>query len=225
MALAPALQPTAADSRGRTVLAMIGIIGAGLFFGDGIITPAVSVLSAVEGLEVTTPELQPYVVPIACGGDRRACSPCSIAAPARSAGSSARSWRPGSSSSASWARARWSLEPADPVSALLAPSYGTVLHGTMAGWRSWPSAPSCCPSPGRRRFMPTWAISGRRRSAGRGWAFVLPCLVLNYFGQGALILREPGRHREPLLPDGVGQRCACPWSCWPRPPPSSPARR
>ncbi|WP_420962772.1 potassium transporter Kup [Brucella sp. IR073] len=42
----------------------IGICGASLFFGDAVITPAISVLSAVEGLEIVTPELTPFVVPI-----------------------------------------------------------------------------------------------------------------------------------------------------------------
>jgi KUP system potassium uptake protein len=43
----------------------LGIFGAGLFFGDGMITPAISVLSAVEGLKVVTPSLSQFVVPIA----------------------------------------------------------------------------------------------------------------------------------------------------------------
>lgn len=47
------------------VLMGIGLFGAALFFGDGIITPAISVLSAVEGLKVATPTLDPYVIPIA----------------------------------------------------------------------------------------------------------------------------------------------------------------
>ncbi|MEI9413152.1 KUP/HAK/KT family potassium transporter, partial [Mesorhizobium salmacidum] len=42
----------------------IGIIGASLFFGDAVITPAISVLSAVEGMNVVTPTFQPYVVPL-----------------------------------------------------------------------------------------------------------------------------------------------------------------
>ncbi|MDI1301162.1 MAG: potassium transporter Kup [bacterium] len=48
----------------RAVLVMIGLFGAALFFGDGIITPAISVLSAVEGLKIATPMLNPYVLPI-----------------------------------------------------------------------------------------------------------------------------------------------------------------
>jgi len=50
--------------RGRRVVAVLGIFGAALLYGDGIITPAISVLSAVEGLEVATPVFEPYVVPI-----------------------------------------------------------------------------------------------------------------------------------------------------------------
>ena len=41
-----------------------GLFGAALFYGDGVITPAISVLSAVEGLKVATPALEPYVVPL-----------------------------------------------------------------------------------------------------------------------------------------------------------------
>ena len=54
-------------SVGRSVknaIALVGIAGACLFFGDGVITPAISVLSAVEGLEVSAPELKFYVLPI-----------------------------------------------------------------------------------------------------------------------------------------------------------------
>ena len=49
------------------VLVTLGIFGAGLFFGDGMITPAISVMSAVEGLNVATPSLAHLVVPISLG--------------------------------------------------------------------------------------------------------------------------------------------------------------
>lgn len=48
----------------RNILFLIGAFGAALFYGDGVITPAISVLSAVEGLEVATPLLKPYVLPL-----------------------------------------------------------------------------------------------------------------------------------------------------------------
>ena len=50
--------------RRRVILLLAGVFGAALFYGDSVITPAISVLSAVEGLEVVTPVLKPYVLPI-----------------------------------------------------------------------------------------------------------------------------------------------------------------
>jgi hypothetical protein len=52
------------DEGRRRRLVLIGLAGAALFYGDGMITPAISVLSAVEGLEVATPLLKPYVIPL-----------------------------------------------------------------------------------------------------------------------------------------------------------------
>ncbi len=67
----------------------IGMLGAALLFGDGAITPAISVLSALEGLKTPLPALAPYVVPlsIACSSG---CSPCS-----RRARRASRAFRPG----------------------------------------------------------------------------------------------------------------------------------
>lgn len=52
------------SARTRVVLTTLGLFGAALFFGDSIITPAISVLSAVEGLELVEPSLERFVVPI-----------------------------------------------------------------------------------------------------------------------------------------------------------------
>src|SRR5262249_3775383 len=49
--------------RERTGLVMLGLFGAALLYGDGVITPAISVLGAAEGLHVVTPAFGPYVVP------------------------------------------------------------------------------------------------------------------------------------------------------------------
>ena len=51
-------------ARKRTAVILLGLCGAALFYGDGVITPAISVLSAVEGLEVATPALKAYVIPV-----------------------------------------------------------------------------------------------------------------------------------------------------------------
>jgi KUP system potassium uptake protein len=50
--------------RARVVVITLGLLGAGLLYGDGIITPSISVLSAVEGLKIATPAFSPYVVPV-----------------------------------------------------------------------------------------------------------------------------------------------------------------
>ena len=49
------------------VFVLFGIVGAALLYGDGIVTPAISVLSAVEGLQIAAPKLQPLVLPLTCG--------------------------------------------------------------------------------------------------------------------------------------------------------------
>jgi KUP system potassium uptake protein len=58
-----ALARSSLQSRSAVILG-IGIVGASLFYGDAVITPAISVLSAVEGMKVVTPAFDPYVVPI-----------------------------------------------------------------------------------------------------------------------------------------------------------------
>jgi KUP system potassium uptake protein len=62
--VALALSSVGKDSRWYAGIMIAGLIGTALFFGDGVITPAISVLSAIEGLEVATPALTPYVVPL-----------------------------------------------------------------------------------------------------------------------------------------------------------------
>ncbi|WP_371876108.1 potassium transporter Kup [Corallococcus exiguus] len=57
-------RPRGQSHRARPVLITLGLFGAALIYGDGVITPAISVMSAVEGLSVATPVFQPYVIPI-----------------------------------------------------------------------------------------------------------------------------------------------------------------
>jgi KUP system potassium uptake protein len=59
-----ALTSVSQKSRWYYPVMLLGMVGAGLFFGDGVITPAISVLSAMEGLEVATPAMKPYVIPL-----------------------------------------------------------------------------------------------------------------------------------------------------------------
>ncbi|HEX8788909.1 MAG TPA: potassium transporter Kup [Telluria sp.] len=62
--MALATESVKVGSRRYYGLLLIGLLGAALFYGDSVITPAISVLSAIEGMEVATPALKPYVVPL-----------------------------------------------------------------------------------------------------------------------------------------------------------------
>ncbi len=65
LALAALVTPMqASDKTRRRLVIMLGLFGAALLYADGMITPAITVLSAVEGLEVATPLFQPYVIPV-----------------------------------------------------------------------------------------------------------------------------------------------------------------
>jgi KUP system potassium uptake protein len=64
MALMALVLSSEKNPRRARVLMLMGLFGAALFYGDGTITPAISVLSAVEGLEVATPAFKPYVIPL-----------------------------------------------------------------------------------------------------------------------------------------------------------------
>lgn len=64
LALMALIPPTYRGPQSRGVLTALGLFGAALLYGDGIITPAITVLGAIEGLNVATPLFEPYVVPI-----------------------------------------------------------------------------------------------------------------------------------------------------------------
>ncbi|MDH4309076.1 MAG: KUP/HAK/KT family potassium transporter, partial [Acidimicrobiia bacterium] len=63
LALTSLIVPSTPRSRGARVLLLLGLFGTALLYGDGAITPAISVLSAVEGLKIIAPSLEPIVLP------------------------------------------------------------------------------------------------------------------------------------------------------------------
>jgi KUP system potassium uptake protein len=68
LALTALVTPVRASaSGGRWLLVIMGLFGAALLYGDGMITPAISVLSAVEGLSIATPLFDPYIIPLTIG--------------------------------------------------------------------------------------------------------------------------------------------------------------
>ena len=62
--IALALRDVKGNPRRERQVMLLGLLGAGMFYGDGMVTPAISVLSALEGLEVVTPAFQPYIIPL-----------------------------------------------------------------------------------------------------------------------------------------------------------------
>ena len=196
LALMALAQRASSNGRGRLVLTMVGIVGACLFFGDGIITPAVSVLSAVEGLEVSAPELQRYVVPIAC-----AIIAGVFAVQYRGTGKVGRVFGP---VMALWfaslgVMGLWQIIQMPRVLFALSPHH-LVLFCFQHGWLAFVALGSIVLAVTGAEAL--YADMGHFGAAPirRAWmAYVLPCLVLNYFGQGALILGHPGAIANPFF--------------------------
>lgn len=66
LALTALITPRDPKNKSKRKLILMGLFGTALLYGDGMITPAISVLSAVEGLEIITPVFSPYILPITC---------------------------------------------------------------------------------------------------------------------------------------------------------------
>ena len=212
MALA---QRVSVGARVRNVLTLIGIVGACLFFGDGVITPAISVLSAVEGIEISAPELKQYVLPISV-----VVILVLFAVQSRGTGSVGRVFGP---IMAVWFLSigllgTWEIVQHPFVLLALSPSYAATLclhHGLLA-FIVLGSVVLCVT--GAEALYADMGHFGREAIRVAWLFFVLPCLVLNYFGQGALLIAEPEAAVEPVLPARSAAGPACRWS-------SSPPRR
>ena len=147
-------------------LLTVGLLGASPFFGDAMITPAISVLSALEGLKIATPPFEPYVVPLAV-----VILIGLFAIQSRGSGRVGRLFGP---VTLAWfamlALASITHVAARPdVLAALDPGHAPALLGRAKAARSsWWSARCSWRSPAPKRSTPTWATSAARRSASIG---------------------------------------------------------
>ena len=202
LALLTLVAPRLANpSRRRAVLVALGLFGAALLYGDGMITPAISVLSAVEGLEVATPAFSPFVIPLSVGIliglfllQRKGTS-----AVGALFGPVTLLWfvciaALGVVSLIETPRALWALSPMQAAhffsnnglagflvlgAVFLVVTGGEALYADMGHF-------------GLAPIRLAW------------FCLVFPALTLNYFGQGALLLRDPEAARSPfylLAPD------------------------
>jgi KUP system potassium uptake protein len=193
--LALVFRSTQAHPEWKHALLVLGVIGASLFYGDAVLTPAISVLSAVEGLEVATAAFKPYLVPIAVG------VLIGLFAMQRSGSSKVGAiFGP--------ITIVWFLALA--VSGIFSIVQNPVVLGALSPWY----AVHFLTSHGMASFLVLGAVilavTGAEalyadmghfgKSAIRtGWfGLVFPSLILNYFGQGALILDDPSAIVNPF---------------------------
>jgi KUP system potassium uptake protein len=193
-------------SRSRSLLLMVGIFGASLLYGEILITPAISVLSAVEGLNVAKPVFTPYVLPIAIvillalflvqrkgtGGIGIVFGPFMCV---------------------------WFLTLAvlgvkelvhNPAVLAAVSPLNAVSFFARNGWHGFLvlGAVFLVVTGGEALYMDMGHF-GRRPIRVAWFGLVLPGLLLNYFGQGALLLRDPSAAENPFY------RLAPSWALYP----------
>ena len=193
--LALASELNAGRPKTRWLIAILGVFAAALFYGDSMITPAISVLSAVEGLNVVAPQLGSYVIPITV-----MILTALFMVQKHGTGAMGMAFGPimvfwfailgllGALSIAQSPHVLFALNPLyayhfltlDPWlsfltlgSVVLAVTGGEALYTDMGHFGKFP-------------IRLTW------------FSFVLPALVLNYFGQGALLLNNPQAIENPF---------------------------
>ncbi|MEO5626536.1 MAG: potassium transporter Kup [Dokdonella sp.] len=197
MALTALAQRSVRSSqRARWWIVMLGLFGAALFFGDGVITPAISVLGAVEGLEVLAPGLQHWIVPIAAviivllfsfqkhgtGKVGAVFAPIMIV----------------------WfltlaALGIWHIAQGPSVLRALSPYYAIDFF-IQARWTAFFALGTVILAiTGAEALYADMGHFGKTPIRYSWFAFVLPSLVLNYFGQGAMLIANPKTAANPLF--------------------------
>ncbi|MBL8448537.1 MAG: potassium transporter Kup [Dechloromonas sp.] len=176
-------------------VAIVGILGAAMFYGDGMVTPAISVLAAVEGLEVAAPGLHAYVIPVTLlvlfalffvqksgtGKMGIAFGPVMLLWFATLAVL-------GIVNIAANPTILHALSPVYGVEFLLAnKAMALVAMGNVV-----------LAVTGAEALYADMGHFGRKPISRAWFAFVLPALVLNYFGQGALILGDAEAAKNPF---------------------------
>jgi KUP system potassium uptake protein len=169
----------------RPTIVAVGLFGAALIYGDGAITPAISVLSALEGLEMVTPALQPYVVPAAV-----AILLALFAIQSRGTAAIGHFFGP---VMLIWFAAMtvmgvWGIAHHPQVFAAVNPAYGITYlfsHG-MTGFLVLGAVFLCVT--GAEALYADMGHFGSRPIKLAWYAVVFPSLIVNYAGQAALVL-------------------------------------
>jgi len=180
----------------RHVLVLVGLFGAALLYGDGMITPAISVLSAVEGLEVATPVFRPYILPITVVIliGLFAVQKHGTARIGTIFGPVMLLWF----SVLAMLGAIQVIQHPD-VLAAVNPVHGVQFFARngLAGFLVLGSV--FLVVTGGEALYADMGHFGRRPIRLTWFALVLPALLLNYFGQGALVILDPSAAEHPFF--------------------------
>ena len=194
--LALAAQTVKDQPRLRKWLLLVGIFGTCLFYGDGVITPAITVLGAVEGLEVISPHFKKYVVPITL-----VVLLLLFMVQKRGSASIGRYFGPvmvvwfvaisalGIFNIADNPRILWAINPFYALRFIFEqPGTTFIILGAVV----------LCVT-GAEALYADMGHFGRRPIRVTWFTVVMPALTLNYFGQGALLLKNPAAVKNPFF--------------------------
>jgi KUP system potassium uptake protein len=181
---------------GRGFVILLGIIAAALFYGDAAITPALSVLSAIEGLQVAAPRLEAWILPLTVAilvvlflaQSRGTAKVASLFGPLMTVWFVA---------IAILGAVQIGLNPR--VLLAFDPSYGIsfLVNNGIIGLVTLGAV--FLAVTGAEALYADLGHFGRRPIQSAWLGFVLPALLLNYFGQGALVLRDPTAIENPFF--------------------------
>ena len=185
---------------------LLAIAGAALFVGDAAITPAISVMSAVEGVELYMPGLAPWIVPMTL-----AILVLLFLAQSRGTGTISSAFGP---ITALWfltlaGLGVWHIAAAPEVLGAINPAWGARFLVDHAGLAFVVLGAVFLAVTGAEALYADLGHFGRRPIVAAWLALVFPALVLNYFGQGALVLTDPAAADNPLF--AMVPRAALPW--------------
>lgn len=178
------------------VITLLGMIGAALFYGDAIITPAISVLSAVEGLTVASPAFGHYVIPLSLV--------ILIGLFAVQSHGTARVAAWFSPITAVWfvlmaIGGLVHIADTPSILAAISPTYGIAFLATHGTAGLFALGAVFLAVTGAEALYADMGHFGRRPIQTAWLGLVLPCLALNYIGQGALLLADPGKIENPFF--------------------------